>query len=440
MRREDAPVRLRDARGPLRAGADALFRPREGWIPVAVKVAGEAVSRENGSAALAVRLREDAEGVGKAGDVLRAEGGEVCAHFAVGTRVWAFDEDGTLEAGRGRGRVRAIDTTVWPVMFAVEFEGGGGGEGVRLPESRLADAAGVEAILEARAAEAAKEKADAAARALLEEEEAERRATEARASAREGKVKSAKPKKVGSVSESESASDAARAAAEAERAAADEEAERARLAERAAAKAAARARQEEIKAAKAAKEKAAKREAQKARKALERASRELEERANAETRAVEENAGADATLAAVANASETESRDEPSAETDAEVAVAPAAPAENEPALTETQRRKLEKERRKAQRLAEIDALLSSYESAPTESAARDQDDGSAVAAARKRKNKKKKKPADAASVALAPKDRTSEWFAPFIVLAFFTCAGVAHYAFAFARRRLVGA
>ncbi|CEG00189.1 unnamed product [Ostreococcus tauri] len=423
----DAAVERAGCRETLPEGALAHVRPREGWIPVVARI----IHRGADDGDVHARLVDDAAGVGRAGDVIRAERSSVAEYFPVGSVVTAFDARGVAETGSGR--VRSVDTTTWPPTCGVEFEGVEGR--VWLPASRLALTAEVEAVVEARAIAVATAAADAHARALLEEE-AKEAAVRLRAASK-GKEGKKKPKKKKSTSDGTGASESDATAAD-DVAAAEAAAENARIAAKAKARAEARARQEEIKAAKAAAEKAAKREAQKARKAAERAAREAleaEKRSNGD-------AMDDAQMPEETTMSpETETLECVSEEKDA-VDPSPAPiepPTIEESTLTETQRRKLAKERKKAQRMAEIDALLTTYEVEAT-----DATDSEHSASGRTRKKKSKKKTsgfvaAIGSPVAATPNAKrvhSAEWFSAFVVIAFFAVLTLAYHAFIFARSR----
>ena len=424
----DAAVERAGCRETLPDGALAHVRPREGWIPVVARI----IHRGADDGDVHARLVDDAAGVGKGGDVIRAERSSVAEYFPVGALVTAFDARGVAEAGRGRGRVRSVDTTTWPPTCGVEFEGIEGR--VWLPASRLALTVEVEAVMEARAIAIATAAADANARALLEEE-AKEAAVRLRAASK-GKEGKKKPKKKKSTSDGTGASESDATAAD-DVAAAEAAAENARIAAKAKAKAEARARQEEIKAAKAAAEKAAKREAQKARKAAERAAREAleaEKRSNGD--AVDDAQMPEETTMSP----EMETLECVSEEKDA-VDPSPASierPTIEESTLTETQRRKLAKERKKAQRMAEIDALLTTYEVEATDAT---DSEHSASGRTRKKKSKKKTKSGFVAAigspVAATPNAKrvhSAEWFSAFVVIAFFAVLTLAYHAFIFAR------
>lgn len=419
---------------------DALvhYRPREGYIPIFARVArrpddDETDARDDANAVFVVRLREDAEHIGAEGDVKRAARRDLADAFVVSTRVVAFGTTtGVAMTPPAVGRVRSIDTTKWPPEFIIETTDG---ETIRSWGRDACDAEAYEAETKRRRDASALADADAVANALLEEEERER---ERAARVAEAKRVKAKKKK-------RSTSDAAparRGDAEAEdeeeddeAAALEREAKEKAAAEKAAAKAAARARQEEVKAAKAAKEKAAKKEAQKARKAAERAAREARE---AEEKTTVGDASGDENKEPPSEGQPSTKRDEPVVEAEPSSSAADETETETksipdaEASMTSTQRRKLEKERRKAQRMAEIDAFLKSHEINAA------QEDAESAGGARKRKNKKKKKPAAAAARLATTSARpfAQEWFATFAVIAFFTVLATAYSVVSFVAKK----
>jgi len=412
---------------------DALvhYRPREGYIPIFARVArrpdeDETDENDDANAVFVVRLREDAEHVGAEGDLKRAARRDLADAFVVSTRVVAFGTTtGVSMTPPAFGRVRSIDTTKWPPEFIIETTDG---ETIRSWGRDACDAEAYEAETKRRRDASALADADAVANALLEEEERER---ERAARVAEAKRIKAKKKK-------RSTSDAARGDAEAaaeddEAEALEREAKEKAAVEKAAAKAAARARQEEVKAAKAAKEKAAKKEAQKARKAAERAAREARE---AEEKTTVGDASGDENEEPPAEGHPTTKRDEPVVEAEPSSATADESETKSIPdaetSMTSTQRRKLDKERRKAQRMAEIDAFLKAHEINAA------QEEAESAGGARKRKNKKKKKPA-AAAARLAPASArpfAQEWFATFAVIAFFTVLATAYSVVSFVAKK----
>ena len=426
---------------------DALvhYRPREGYIPIFARVArrpsGDAVDGVDDDGVFVVRLRESVEGVGEEGELKRAVKRDLADAFVVSTRVAAFGTTNgdAMTSEPVVGRVRSIDTTKWPPEFVIETTDGGK---IRAWGRDACDADAYEAETRRRRDARALADADAVANALLEEEERERERVERAAEAKRCKAK----KKKRSTSDAAPKRDADGDGEEDDEAAA---LEREAKEKAAAAKAAARARQEEVKAAKAAREKAAKREAQKARKAAERAARETRE---AEEKAMvrdasgdenkepkeEERSGDENKEPKEEERSSTkhptgETVTEPTARVDAE----PSSAQEKTKTPTATQLRKLEKERRKAQRMAEIDAFLKAHELTAA------QEETESTGGARKRKNKKKKNPAAGAAARLEPASArpfSQEWFATFAVIAFFTVLAAAYTIVSFVVKKTTGA
>jgi hypothetical protein len=458
------PSRVQDGRDH---GARVHYRPKEGWIPTTAVVVREDAPGSTSSKRFVVRLREHTDHIGDEGELKTVREEDLASAFDVGEDVVVFGDDGKVR----RGTVRSVDTTVWPPLFVIR-EDDDARTTFKVVGERCASAAKYDAERRRLENDAAKAVADAAADALMEEERREREEREKAAASKAAKAARKKSKKTdGSVNDGEDAEegDEAEKAAEEARQVAAEEAEKARVAEeKAAAKAAARARQEEVKAEKAAREKAAKKEAQKARKAAERAKREAEEAAAAAAAAAAkpkearedagvseevELGGADvvddvrAGESVVAEiAEEIEPKSASNVETDAPVS-APKAEEQPTKPLTETQRRKLEKERRKAQRMAEIDAFLKAHD------VAIDADDDvgnnggkttSEAAGGKSKRNKKKnkKKPVSAgshlANAPLAAKPASGDWFAAFAVLSFFIIASVVYYSYDFIRRKFL--
>ena len=417
---------------------DALvhYRPREGYIPIFARVArrpsGDAVDGVDDDGVFVVRLRESVEGVGEEGELKRAVKRDLADAFVVSTRVAAFGTTNgdAMTSEPVVGRVRSIDTTKWPPEFVIETTDGGK---IRAWGRDACDADAYEAETRRRRDARALADADAVANALLEEEERERERVERAAEAKRCKAK----KKKRSTSDAAPKRDADGDGEEDDEAAAlEREAKEKAAAEKAAAKAAARARQEEVKAAKAAREKAAKREAQKARKAAERAARETRE---AEEKAMVRDASGDENKEP--KEEERSSTKRPTGETVAEptarVDAEPSSAQEKTKTPTATQLRKLEKERRKAQRMAEIDAFLKAHELTAA------QEETESTGGARKRKNKKKKKPAAGAAARLEPASArpfSQEWFATFAVIAFFTVLAAAYTVVSFVVKKTTGA
>ena len=418
---------------------DALvhYRPREGYIPIFARVArrpsGDAVDGVDDDGVFVVRLRESVEGVGEEGELKRAVKRDLADAFVVSTRVAAFGTTNgdAMTSEPVVGRVRSIDTTKWPPEFVIETTDGGK---IRAWGRDACDADAYEAETRRRRDARALADADAVANALLEEEEREREMAERAAEVKRCKAK----KKKRSTSDAAPKRDADGDGEEDDEAAAlEREAKEKAAAEKAAAKAAARARQEEVKAAKAAREKAAKREAQKARKAAERAARETRE---AEEKAMVRDASGDENKEPKEEERSSTKRPtgetvtEPTARVDAEPS---AAQEEKTKTPTATQLRKLEKERRKAQRMAEIDAFLKAHELTAA------QEETESTGGARKRKNKKKKKPAAGAAARLEPASArpfSQEWFATFAVIAFFTVLAAAYTVVSFVVKKTTGA
>ena len=420
---------------------DALvhYRPREGYIPIFARVARrpsgdavDAVDAVDDDGVFVVRLRESVEGVGEEGELKRAVKRDLADAFVVSTRVAAFGTTNgdAMTSEPVVGRVRSIDTTKWPPEFVIETTDGGK---IRAWGRDACDADAYEAETRRRRDARALADADAVANALLEEEERERERVERAAEAKRCKAK----KKKRSTSDAAPKRDADGDGEEDDEAAAlEREAKEKAAAEKAAAKAAARARQEEVKAAKAAREKAAKREAQKARKAAERAARETRE---AEEKAMVRDASGDENKEP--KEEERSSTKRPTGETVAEptarVDAEPSSAQEKTKTPTATQLRKLEKERRKAQRMAEIDAFLKAHELTAA------QEETESTGGARKRKNKKKKKPAAGAAARLEPASArpfSQEWFATFAVIAFFTVLAAAYTVVSFVVKKTTGA
>lgn len=416
---------------------DALvhYRPREGYIPIFARVArrpsGDAVDGVDDDGVFVVRLRESVEGVGEEGELKRAVKRDLADAFVVSTRVAAFGTTNgdAMTSEPVVGRVRSIDTTKWPPEFVIETTDGGK---IRAWGRDACDADAYEAETRRRRDARALADADAVANALLEEEERERERVERAAEAKRCKAK----KKKRSTSDAAPKRDADGDGEDDEAAALEREAKEKAAAEKAAAKAAARARQEEVKAAKAAREKAAKREAQKARKAAERAARETRE---AEEKAMVRDASGDENKEP--KEEERSSTKRPTGETVAEptarVDAEPSSAQEKTKTPTATQLRKLEKERRKAQRMAEIDAFLKAHELTAA------QEETESTGGARKRKNKKKKKPAAGAAARLEPASArpfSQEWFATFAVIAFFTVLAAAYTVVSFVVKKTTGA
>jgi len=450
------PSRVQDGRDH---GARVHYRPKEGWIPTTAVVVREDAPGSTSSKHFVVRLREHTDHIGNEGELKTVREEDLASAFDVGEDVVVFGDDGNVR----RGTVRSVDTTVWPPLFVIR-EDDDARTTFKVVGERCASAARYDAERRRLENDAAKAVADAAADALMEEERREREERERAAASKAAKAARKKSKKKdGSVNgEDAEEGDAAEKAAEEARLAAAEEAEKARVAEeKAAAKAAARARQEEVKAEKAAREKAAKKEAQKARKAAERAKREAEEAAAAaakpkeareDARVSEEvELGADAVddvragESVVAEiATEIGPKSVSTVETDAP---ASAQKAEEQPTkpLTETQRRKLEKERRKAQRMAEIDAFLKAHDvSIDTDDDVGNNAGKTASEAtggkSKRNKKKNKKKPVSAgshlANAPLAAKPASGDWFAAFAVLSFFIIASFVYYSYDFIRRK----
>lgn len=416
---------------------DALvhYRPREGYIPIFARVArrpsGDAVDGVDDDGVFVVRLRESVEGVGEEGELKRAVKRDLADAFVVSTRVAAFGTTNgdAMTSEPVVGRVRSIDTNKWPPEFVIETTDGGK---IRAWGRDACDADAYEAETRRRRDARALADADAVANALLEEEERERERVERAAEAKRCKAK----KKKRSTSDAAPKRDADGDGEDDEAAALEREAKEKAAAEKAAAKAAARARQEEVKAAKAAREKAAKREAQKARKAAERAARETRE---AEEKAMVRDASGDENKEP--KEEERSSTKRPTGETVAEptarVDAEPSSAQEKTKTPTATQLRKLEKERRKAQRMAEIDAFLKAHELTAA------QEETESTGGARKRKNKKKKKPAAGAAARLEPASArpfSQEWFATFAVIAFFTVLAAAYTVVSFVVKKTTGA
>ena len=416
---------------------DALvhYRPREGYIPIFARVArrpsGDAVDGVDDDGVFVVRLRESVEGVGEEGELKRAVKRDLADAFVVSTRVAAFGTTNgdAMTSEPVVGRVRSIDTNKWPPEFVIETTDGGK---IRAWGRDACDADAYEAETRRRRDARALADADAVANALLEEEEREREMAERAAEVKRCKAK----KKKRSTSDAAPKRDADGDGEDDEAAALEREAKEKAAAEKAAAKAAARARQEEVKAAKAAREKAAKREAQKARKAAERAARETRE---AEEKAMVRDASGDENKEP--KEEERSSTKRPTGETVAEptarVDAEPSSAQEKTKTPTATQLRKLEKERRKAQRMAEIDAFLKAHELTAA------QEETESTGGARKRKNKKKKKPAAGAAARLEPASArpfSQEWFATFAVIAFFTVLAAAYTVVSFVVKKTTGA
>ena len=416
---------------------DALvhYRPREGYIPIFARVArrpsGDAVDGVDDDGVFVVRLRESVEGVGEEGELKRAVKRDLADAFVVSTRVAAFGTTNgdAMTSEPVVGRVRSIDTNKWPPEFVIETTDGGK---IRAWGRDACDADAYEAETRRRRDARALADADAVANALLEEEERERERVERAAEAKRCKAK----KKKRSTSDAAPKRDADGDGEDDEAAALEREAKEKAAAEKAAAKAAARARQEEVKAAKAAREKAAKREAQKARKAAERAARETRE---AEEKAMVRDASGDENKEP--KEEERSSTKRPTGETVAEptarVDAEPSSAQEKTKTPTATQLRKLEKERRKAQRMAEIDAFLKAHELTAA------QEETESTGGARKRKNKKKKNPAAGAAARLEPASArpfSQEWFATFAVIAFFTVLAAAYTVVSFVVKKTTGA
>ena len=416
---------------------DALvhYRPREGYIPIFARVArrpsGDAVDGVDDDGVFVVRLRESVEGVGEEGELKRAVKRDLADAFVVSTRVAAFGTTNgdAMTSEPVVGRVRSIDTNKWPPEFVIETTDGGK---IRAWGRDACDADAYEAETRRRRDARALADADAVANALLEEEERERERVERAAEAKRCKAK----KKKRSTSDAAPKRDADGDGEDDEAAALEREAKEKAAAEKAAAKAAARARQEEVKAAKAAREKAATREAQKARKAAERAARETRE---AEEKAMVRDASGDENKEP--KEEERSSTKRPTGETVAEptarVDAEPSSAQEKTKTPTATQLRKLEKERRKAQRMAEIDAFLKAHELTAA------QEETESTGGARKRKNKKKKKPAAGAAARLEPASArpfSQEWFATFAVIAFFTVLAAAYTVVSFVVKKTTGA
>jgi hypothetical protein len=135
----------------------------------------------------------------------------------------------------------------------------------------------------------------------------------------------------------------------------------------------------------------------------------------------------DVKVAATPAASSEEGRDEENEKTND---AGEDASIQEAPVMTETQRRKLEKQRRKEQRLAEIDAYLKAQEIVGDDDESTAGPDGNAAGASNKTKKRKKKK----ASNGSATKEgdlkvsANSEWFAAFAVLSFFALAGAIYF------------
>jgi len=448
------PSTVRDGRDH---GARVHYRPKEGWIPVVAVV----VREDADGGGFIVRLREHTDHIGAEGTLKTARKEDLASAFDVGEDVVVFgDDDGGATVRRGT--VRSVDTTVWPPLFVIR-EGDEARTTFKVAGESCASAARYDAERRRLEEEAAKAVADAAAEALMEEERREREEREKAAASKAAKTAKKKKKKskekdglVGSEGEAEKEREA-----EKEK---EEEAERARVAEeKAAAKAAARARQEEVKAEKAAREKAAKKEAQKARKAAERARREAEE-AVVRPKEAREDAGAseevgtrddvDVGESVVAEiAEETEPKSASSmveklgnVETDAPAHALTAEEQPNE-TITKTQRRKLEKERRKAQRMAEIDAFLKAHDVA-IDADDDDANNGKTPSQApdgkskrnKKKKNKNQSSRSDLSNAHLAAKPASGDWFAAFAVLSFFVIASVVYYSYDFIRRKFFAA
>ena len=417
---------------------DALvhYRPREGYIPIFARVArrpsGDAVDGVDDDGVFVVRLRESVEGVGEEGELKRAVKRDLADAFVVSTRVAAFGTTNgdAMTSEPVVGRVRSIDTTKWPPEFVIETTDGGK---IRAWGRDACDADAYEAETRRRRDARALADADAVANALLEEEERERERAERGAEVKRCKAKKKKRSTIDAAPKRDADGDGEE---DDEAAALEREAKEKAAAEKAAAKAAARARQEEVKAAKAAREKVAKREAQKARKAAERAARETRE---AEEKAMVRDASGDENKEP--KEEERSSTKRPTGETVAEptarVDAEPSSAQEKTKTPTATQLRKLEKERRKAQRMAEIDAFLKAHELTAA------QEETESTGGARKRKNKKKKKPAAGAAARLEPASArpfSQEWFATFAVIAFFTVLAAAYTIVSFVVKKTTGA
>ena len=417
---------------------DALvhYRPREGYIPIFARVArrpsGDAVDGVDDDGVFVVRLRESVEGVGEEGELKRAVKRDLADAFVVSTRVAAFGTTNgdAMTSEPVVGRVRSIDTTKWPPEFVIETTDGGK---IRAWGRDACDADAYEAETRRRRDARALADADAVANALLEEEERERERAERGAEVKRCKAKKKKRSTIDAAPKRDADGDGEE---DDEAAALEREAKEKAAAEKAAAKAAARARQEEVKAAKAAREKVAKREAQKARKAAERAARETRE---AEEKAMVRDASGDENKEP--KEEERSSTKRPTGETVAEptarVDAEPSSAQEKTKTPTATQLRKLEKERRKAQRMAEIDAFLKAHELTAA------QEETESTGGARKRKNKKKKKPAAGAAARLEPASArpfSQEWFATFTVIAFFTVLTAAYTVVSFVVKKTTGA
>ena len=362
---------------------------------------------------------------------------DVAPRFEIARKVCAFEKEGEVK----KGKVRSCETTSWPPTYVVECEDG---SVIRAHGSELAHLEAYEREVKRREEARRREEADSVARELLEEERLEKEREERARAKKEGKKGKkggdgamAKERGVtleeGEIGGGEGEGEGGSGAADA-----DARREAQRLAEKAAQKAAARARQEEIKADKAAKEKAAKKEAQRARKAEQRAIEILmaanETRAPASANDAPATTSADnKTVDSSANAKElsrgaSSESDELAADADDDVDKVKQAQAIEQPhapVMTETQRRKIAKERRKAQRLAEIDSFLKSQEVLVQENKRISKDGEDAESKSKKRKKKKKLNAAKNNERAVKS---NSDWFAAFAVVSFFTLAALIYY------------
>lgn len=418
------------------------YRIKEHAIPTIARVVrAEDAAREMWT----IRLAEFTTHVGEEGALKSAHRDNLADAFEVATEVVAFQRDQGAKAPLGegvrRGIIRSVDTNQWPPVFVVKRTDDGEGTEIRVPGAQLALAKAYDDETRARERKRAMEEADLIAKELMEEERREREAAERAAKKKLAKKKNRSASDVSSVStvgtveyrdvdNDDGADDKAR-----------EEQERV-AAEKAAAKAAARARQEEIKAEKLAKEKAAKKEAQKARKA---AQREAEMLSAAVTSDKAEKTAPNKSITLEEEKEEEEketSADVPSTsvkegDEEHEVPVktsdsAQDASSQKAPTMTETQRRKLEKQHRKEQRLAEIDAYLKAQEIVAEDEDENGGNGAGATNKSKKKKNagkKKKKNGGKDSDLKLTAKSNT-EWFAAFAVLSFFTLAGAIYYIF----------
>ena len=417
------------------------YRIKEHAIPTIARVVrAEDAAREMWT----IRLAEFTTHVGEEGALKSAHRDNLADAFEVATEVVAFERDQGAKAPLGggvrRGIIRSVDTNQWPPVFVVKRTDDGEETEIRVPGAQLALAKAYDDETRERERKRAMEEADLIAKELMEEERREREAAERAAKKKLAKKKNRSASDVSSVStvgpveyrdgdNDDGADDKAR-----------EEKERV-AAEKAAAKAAARARQEEIKAEKLAKEKAAKKEAQKARKAAQREAEMLstavtsdkaEKTAPNESITLEEEKEEEKETTADVPSTSVEEGDE---ENEVPVKTSDSiqdASSQKVSTLTETQRRKLEKQHRKEQRLAEIDAYLKAQEIVAEDEDESGGNGAGATNKSKKKKNagkKKKKNGGKGSDLKLTAKSNT-EWFAAFAVLSFFTLAGAIYYIF----------